>query len=70
MINWLEFVQVRGLEFNVITPNLLASGGDDGDIFIWDLVEPTSPSHFPALRVGHSVIFSWPFAFKLDMYLV
>eukprot|EP00250_Pteridium_aquilinum_P017180 c23494_g1_i1 orf=196-3657(+) len=42
--------RVRGLEFNILTPNLLASGGDDGDTFIWDLVNPTSPSHFPALK--------------------
>ena len=29
--------QVRGLEFNAITPSLLASGADDGEICIWDL---------------------------------
>ncbi|XP_031267395.1 protein transport protein SEC31 homolog B [Pistacia vera] len=41
---------VRGLEFNAIAPNLLASGADDGEICIWDLAEPTQPSHFPPLK--------------------
>ncbi|GAB4832488.1 hypothetical protein Ancab_006510 [Ancistrocladus abbreviatus] len=41
---------VRGLEFNAITPNLLASGADDAEICIWDLVSPSQPSHFPPLR--------------------
>lgn len=43
--------QVRGLEFNAITPNLLASGADDGEICIWDLAKPSEPSHFPLLKV-------------------
>ncbi|MCO5588868.1 hypothetical protein L7F22_042828 [Adiantum nelumboides] len=42
--------RVRGLEFNGITPNLLASGGDDGEVVIWDVVNPSAPSHFPALK--------------------
>ncbi|XVF73580.1 hypothetical protein PTKIN_Ptkin12aG0213500 [Pterospermum kingtungense] len=41
---------VRGLEFNGITPNLLASAADDGEICIWDLAAPAQPSHFPPLR--------------------
>ncbi|XP_013591687.1 PREDICTED: protein transport protein SEC31 homolog B-like isoform X1 [Brassica oleracea var. oleracea] len=41
---------VRGLEFNAITPNLLASGADDGEICIWDLTKPSEPSHFPLLK--------------------
>ncbi|CAK7330966.1 unnamed protein product [Dovyalis caffra] len=41
---------VRGLEFNSITPNLLASGADDGEICIWDLAAPVEPSHFPPLK--------------------
>jgi len=44
--------QVRGLEFNVIAPNLLASGAEDGEICIWDLVNPSEPTHFPPLKVG------------------
>ncbi|KAM7263828.1 hypothetical protein ACFE04_019458 [Oxalis oulophora] len=41
---------VRGLEFNSITPNLLASGADDGEILTWDLTSPAEPSHFPPLK--------------------
>lgn len=41
---------VRGLEFNTIAPNLLASGADDGEICIWDLTNPAEPSHYPPLR--------------------
>ncbi|ESQ43725.1 hypothetical protein EUTSA_v10005758mg [Eutrema salsugineum] len=41
---------VRGLEFNAITPNLLASGADDGEICIWDLAKPSVPSHYPILK--------------------
>ncbi|OAY69077.1 Protein transport protein SEC B [Ananas comosus] len=29
--------QVRGLEFSVLSPNLLASGADEGELCIWDL---------------------------------
>ncbi|KAL0797967.1 hypothetical protein Bca101_053141 [Brassica carinata] len=36
---------VRALEFNVISPNQLASGDDDGTICIWDLANPSEPSH-------------------------
>ncbi|KAE9620190.1 putative transcription factor WD40-like family [Lupinus albus] len=41
---------VRGLEFNTITPNLLASGAEDGEICIWDLANPSEPIHFPPLK--------------------
>ncbi|KAL1564370.1 Protein transport protein Sec31B [Salvia divinorum] len=41
---------VRGLEFNSITPHLVASGADEGDISIWDLTKPLEPNHFPALK--------------------
>ncbi|BBN16840.1 protein transport protein SEC31 [Marchantia polymorpha subsp. ruderalis] len=41
---------VRGLELSVLAPNLLASGGDDGDIYIWDLKVPTNPTHTPNLN--------------------
>ncbi|XVE93663.1 hypothetical protein REPUB_Repub01dG0213400 [Reevesia pubescens] len=41
---------VRGLEFNAIAPNLLASGADDGEICIWDLAAAAEPSHFPPLK--------------------
>ncbi|KAJ3290152.1 protein transport protein S31 [Borealophlyctis nickersoniae] len=35
--------QVRGLDFNPLQSNLLASGATDGEIFIWDLNNPTKP---------------------------
>ncbi|KAK8481088.1 hypothetical protein V6N13_046023 [Hibiscus sabdariffa] len=41
---------VRGLEFNAIAPNLLASGANDGEICIWDLSAPAQPSHCPPLK--------------------
>ncbi|CAL0304359.1 unnamed protein product [Lupinus luteus] len=41
---------VRGLEFNAIAPNLLASGAEDGEICIWDLANPSEPTHFPPLK--------------------
>jgi len=43
--------QVRGLEFNVIAPNLLASGAEDGEICIWDLTNTSEPNLFPSLKV-------------------
>ncbi|CAN6902684.1 unnamed protein product [Brassica oleracea] len=36
---------VRALEFNVISPNQLASGDDDGTVCIWDLADTSEPSH-------------------------
>ncbi|KAJ1696799.1 hypothetical protein LUZ63_005311 [Rhynchospora breviuscula] len=41
---------VRGLEFSTIAPNLLASGADEGQICIWDLVNPAEPVHYPPLK--------------------
>ncbi|KAG7592190.1 WD40 repeat [Arabidopsis thaliana x Arabidopsis arenosa] len=37
---------VRGLEFNVKSPNKVASGADDGTVCIWDLTNPSNPSHY------------------------
>ncbi|KAJ3023627.1 protein transport protein S31 [Thoreauomyces humboldtii] len=34
---------VRGLDFNILQGNLLASGATDGQIYVWDLTNPTSP---------------------------
>ena len=42
---------VRGLEFNAFSPNLLASGGDDAELCIWDLANPAAPSLYPAFKV-------------------
>lgn len=45
--------QVRGLEFNTFSPNLLASGAADGELCIWDVANPQAPSLYPALKVRH-----------------
>ncbi len=42
--------QVRGLEFNGLSPNLLASGGADGELCIWDVAVPSAPSLYPGLK--------------------
>jgi protein transport protein SEC31 len=34
---------IKGLHFNPKQPNLLASGGPNGEVFIWDLNNPTKP---------------------------
>lgn len=50
-------LQVRGLEFNTLSPNLLASGADEGEICIWDIAKPTEPTHYPPLKVcRHSLL--------------
>ncbi|KAL6495733.1 Protein transport protein Sec31B [Orobanche gracilis] len=41
---------VRGLEFNSLSPQLLASGADEGEICIWDVSKPSEPSLFPSLK--------------------
>ncbi|KAG1371097.1 protein transport protein SEC31 [Cocos nucifera] len=41
---------VRGLEFNTHSPNLLASGADEGELCIWDLAKPPEPNLFPPLK--------------------
>jgi protein transport protein SEC31 len=52
---------VKGLEFNAFSPNLLASGGADGELCIWDVANPVQPSLYPALKVRESG--GWVFAF-------
>ncbi|GJN10809.1 hypothetical protein PR202_ga28936 [Eleusine coracana subsp. coracana] len=41
---------VSGLEFSELTPNRLASGADEGDLFIWDLKNPSEPTVYPPLK--------------------
>lgn len=41
---------VRGLEFNINSPNLLASGAEEGELCIWDLANPSEPTLFPPLK--------------------
>jgi protein transport protein SEC31 len=43
---------VPALQFNAASPNLLASGGADGELCIWDVARPTAPSLYPPLRAG------------------
>ncbi|PRW34057.1 transport SEC31-like protein B isoform A [Chlorella sorokiniana] len=43
---------VKGLEFNSFSPNLLASGGGDGELCIWDVGNPLQPSLYPAMQGG------------------
>ena len=47
-------LQVKGLEFNRVSPNLLASGGADSAINIWDLTNPHKPTNYPAQKVCSS----------------
>lgn len=51
-------MQVKGLAFNQLSPNLLASGGADGDIIIWDVANPRKPTAFPPLKVSQKAIYS------------
>lgn len=34
---------IKGLHFNPKQPNLLASGGPNGEVYIWDMNNPTKP---------------------------
>lgn len=36
----------------MLTPNLLASGADEGELCIWDLANPSEPNLFPSLKVS------------------
>ncbi|XP_072975140.1 protein transport protein SEC31 homolog B-like isoform X2 [Typha angustifolia] len=45
---------VRGLEFSALSPNLLASGADEGELCIWDLANPPEPNLFPSLKSAGS----------------
>ncbi|XP_024364075.1 protein transport protein SEC31 homolog B isoform X2 [Physcomitrium patens] len=41
---------VWGLEFSTLSPNILASGGEDGELLVWDLSTPSAASTFPPLK--------------------
>jgi WD40 repeat protein len=49
IIVWWE-LKVWGLEFSPLTPNILASGGEDGALLVWDLTTPSAASTFPPLK--------------------
>ena len=44
-------MQVKGLQFNPLSPHLLASAGMDGELAIWDLSDPRQPKQYPPLKV-------------------
>ena len=47
---------VKGLQFNPFSPNLLASGGSDSEVCIWDIASPAKPTLYPSLAdSGNSV---------------
>ena len=41
---------IKGLEFNVSSPNLLASSSTDGDLLIWDIAQPAAPGSYKLVR--------------------
>jgi hypothetical protein len=49
------YLQVKGLEFNGFSPNLLASGAAGGELCIWDVAAPAQPSLYPALKVCSTI---------------
>ena len=51
-------LQVKGLAFNQLSPNLLASGGPDSDIIIWDVANPKKPTAFPPLKASFALLCS------------
>ncbi len=48
--------QVRGLEFNPFSSNLLVSGAADSDLTIWDLIKPTAPALYPGVQVRTAAV--------------
>lgn len=44
--------QVRAVQFNPTAVHLLASGGADGQVIIWDLTNPANPVEYTALDVS------------------
>ena len=42
---------MKGLEFNTITPNLLATGAEDGEIKVWDVAKPNNPKPPTTMKV-------------------
>ena len=43
-------LQVMGLEFNALSPHLLASAGLDGQLAIWDLTDPQKPKQYAPMK--------------------
>jgi protein transport protein SEC31 len=64
------WMQVKGLEFNPHTPNLLGTGAADHDLCIWDLAKPNAPTMFPALKVCSIVSVTACFALRTHAALL
>ena len=46
---------VRALDFNAFSRNMLASGGDDGEIYVWDLEDPKAHKFYsPGKRAAQA----------------
>lgn len=43
--------QIRGLDWNLNSQNLLASGAADGECLVWDLTDLTQPANFKVVRI-------------------
>lgn len=43
---------MKGLQFNSLSSNLLATGAADGELCIWDLSNPSQPALYPSLKGG------------------
>ena len=53
-------LQVQALQFNSLnSPHLLASGGLDSPVTIWNLEDSKKPTSYPALRVSLEVGQPW-----------
>ena len=50
-INMRSLLQVDGLEFCHLSPNLLASGAGEGELCVWNLEKPGQPQFCPGLQV-------------------
>ena len=46
---------VKGLDWNPLSSNLLGTGGTDGEVSIWDMSKPESPTSYPAIKVRSEV---------------
>ena len=53
---------MRGLEFNPSALHLLASGGAEGELCIWDVTNTASPTQYPAVKVWGSLDFTHAWA--------
>ena len=50
--------QIRGLDWNLNSQNLLASGAADGECLVWDLTDLTQPANFKVVRICFARLFT------------